>query len=114
MACETIMRRRQTRQQRIVEVKKVIETVDKRLANGKAKAVIDKKTGAIAFTGLDATERDDVSDACIYRKVMQSGSTAAKLAIAKAEQLAGRAVSRTALGHGVHSHDGGATWHHGH
>lgn len=114
MACETIIRRKQTRQQRIAEVKKVIETVDKRLANGKVKAVVDKKTGAIAFAGLEASERDDVSDACIYRKVMQSGSTAAKLAIAKAEQLAGRTVSQTALGHGVHSHDGGITFHPGH
>jgi hypothetical protein len=38
----------------------------------------------------------------------------AKMEIARAEQLAGRAVSAQAVAGGVHSHDGGHTWHHGH
>ena len=34
--------------------------------------------------------------------------------IARVEQLAGRTADRQALTQGHHSHDGGATWHHGH
>jgi hypothetical protein len=35
----------------------------------------------------------------------------ARLAIQRAEQLAGRSVDRAVIGHGTHSHDGGRTWH---
>jgi hypothetical protein len=31
--------------------------------------------------------------------------------IAKAEQVAGRSVNRQVVGQGVHSHDGGESWH---
>jgi hypothetical protein len=67
--------------------------------------------GGIAFDGLSDAERDGVTDACAYRRLMVSGSALAKAAIARAEQLAGRSVDRRVVGHGVHSHDGGRTWH---
>ena len=111
MACETYFKRNQTIAQRKEEVRKVVETLDRALASGRVKIKIDKSTGAISFEGLTATERDDVTDACAYRRLMISGSAAAKMAIQRAEQLAGRGVSRQALAAGIHSHDGGKSWH---
>jgi hypothetical protein len=52
-----------------------------------------------------------VTDACAMRRIMASGSMAARMAIMKAEQKAGRTVDRKALAQGIHSHDGGRTWH---
>jgi hypothetical protein len=64
--------------------------------------------------GISNEDRDGVTDACAYRRLVVSGSALAKAAIARAEQLAGRQVDRRVLAHGAHSHDGGKTWHEGH
>lgn len=114
MVCETRPRRQQTAAERLAEVKATVEAIARALTTGRAKAVVDRSTGAVAFAGLLDSERNDVSDACTYRRIMAGSNALAKAAIAKAEALAGRSVSRTALTHGVHSHDGGKTFHHGH
>lgn len=114
MPCDRIFKRKQTIQQRAREIKQVVEDVNSLLAAGKVKPVIDRKTGSIAFQGISDTQRDDVSDACIYRRIMVTGSSLAKAKIAQAEMLAGRQVNKGALAQGVHSHDGGASWHNGH
>jgi len=114
MPCDTRRRRGQTTQQRAVEIREVQRKLEAALAAGRAKAIVDKKTGGVAFEGLSAVDRDDVTDACIYRRVMATGSASAKLAIQRAELLAGRGVDKQAVAQGVHSHDGGKTWHHGH
>lgn len=113
MVCDTILRNRQTLSERKAEVKKAITALDKLLQSKKAKAVVGPQ-GAIAFQGWDNQERSGVSDACAYRLIMVSGSALAKAAIARAEQLAGRSVSKQAVGQGVHSHDGGNSWSGGH
>jgi len=114
MPCDTRLKLRQTIQQRKAEVQKVVYDVNSLIAAGKVKPVVDKKTGAIAFQGLDENLRDGVTDACVYRRLMVSGSALTKAKITAAEQVAGRAVDRQALAAGHHSHDGGETWHHGH
>jgi hypothetical protein len=76
--------------------------------------VVDRRTGAIAFDGLDENIRDGVTDACMYRRLMATGSSLTKAAIQRAEQIAGRSVDRKVIANGVHSHDGGRTWHDGH
>lgn len=114
MTCDTRLKPRQTLSQRKAEVKKVVDDVNSLLSVGKIKAVVDKRTGAIAFQGLPDEQRDGVSDACVYRQLMVSGSSLAKAAIMRAEAMAGRPVDKQALAAGVHSHDGGSTWHHGH
>jgi hypothetical protein len=114
MPCDTRLKYRQTISERKAEVKRVISDVSSLVATGKVKPVIDKKTGAIAFQGLDDNIRDGVTDACVYRLMMVSGGALAKAKIAQAEALAGRTVNREALAAGVHSHDGGGSWHHGH
>lgn len=112
MACETRLRPRQTAQERQAEVKKAVSALDLALRMRSVKVVVGKQ-GAVAFQGWD-NGRDDVTDACAYRQIMATGSALARAAIAQAEQLAGRSVSKQVVGQGVHSHDGGRSWHKGH
>jgi hypothetical protein len=112
MVCETRLRPRQSLSERKAEIRDVIARVAADLAAGRVKAVIDRRTGAIAFSGI--SDKRDVLDACIYRMIMSGTNMSAKLAIIKAEQMTGRAVDRQVVGHGVHSHDGGVSWHPGH
>lgn len=110
MPCDTRLKKNQTIQQRAAEVRKVAERVTVGLAVGRVKVKVGPQ-GAVAFVGLSDEERDGVTDACIYRRVLVSGSALARAAVARAEQLAGRSVDRAVVGHGAHSHDGGGTWH---
>ena len=111
MVCETRLKPRQTTQQRAEEIRRAVAKLSDALASGRVKAKVGPQ-GAIAFIGLGEAERDDgISDACAYRRLMVSGSALAKAAIARAEQLAGRAVDRKVLARGIHSHDLGKTWH---
>lgn len=109
MACETMLRPQQTIQERIAEVRKVLGLVDRGLLKRSIKPVVGKN-GAITFTGIKAEDRGGVTDACIYRRIMATGSSLAKAEIARAEQIAGVTVNRQMIGQGVHSHDGGETW----
>lgn len=120
MPCDTIRGNvydenlRQTRRQTITERKReIVATVDtlaKKLADGSVKAVVSKQ-GAIAFAGLNAADRNGVTDACAYRRLLVSGSPLAKAKLAQAEMLAGRSVDKQVIGQGTHSHDGGVSWH---
>ena len=110
MPCDTKLKKNQTIQQRAAEVRRVAERVTAGLAVGRVKVKVGPQ-GAVAFLGLTDEERDGVTDACIYRRVLVSGSALARAAVARAEQLAGRSVDRAVVGHGVHSHNGGETWH---
>ncbi len=121
MPCDTRFKRNyrnsgrtQTISERKAEVKQVVTDVNSLIAAGKIKPMIDRKTGAIAFQGLSDDIRDGVTDACVYRQLMISGNSLTKMAIQRAEQIAGRTVDNKAVQQGVHSHDGGATWHNGH
>jgi hypothetical protein len=113
MPCDTRLKPKQTLQQRADEVRKAVAKLSEGLAAGRIKAKVGPQ-GAIAFEGFAEVERDGITDACAYRRLMVSGSPLARAKIAQAEQLAGRAVDRQALAHGHHSHDGGKSWHHGH
>ena len=113
MACETVLKPRQTAVQRKDEVEKRLTVIDKLIAAGRVGVKVGPQ-GAVTLTGLADADRDGLTDVCVYRALMKSGSAKAKMAILKAEQLAGRSVSRSALAAGIHSHDGGATWGSGH
>lgn len=110
MPCNTRLKPRQTVSQRAAEIRKAGERIDALLAAGRVKATVGKQ-GGIAFTGIPDDVRDGMTDACVYRAIMARGSHAAKLAIAKAEKLAGRAVDKKVVASGLHSHDNGETWH---
>ena len=111
MPCDTRVKRNQTLQQRASEVRDVVAKIGAKLASGAVKIKVGP-TGGVALEGITDQERDDVTDACIYRRIMASGSAMAKLAFQRAEQLSGRSINRQSLAHGHHSHDGGVTWHH--
>lgn len=109
MACDMMLARNQTMGQRKEQVRKAVSVIGELLANRRAQVKVGPQ-GAVTFTGIPDADRAGITDACVYRLVMQSGSAGAKLAIQRAEQLAGRAVDRRAVARGVHSHDGGQTW----
>jgi hypothetical protein len=111
MPCDTTLKAGQTIQQRAEEVRSVVQRVQVGLTGGTVKVKVGPQ-GAVAFDGLNDAQRDRVTDACIYRRIMATGSVLAKAAIAKAELMAGRNVDRQVIGQGAHSHDGGHTWHH--
>ena len=110
MPCETMRKPNQTAAQRMTEVRKAAQRIDTLLASRRAAVKVGPQ-GAVVFTGIPDSDRDGLTDACIYRILSRTGSTAARLAITRAEQLAGRAVDRRTVAHGTHSHDGGASWH---
>ena len=106
MACETRLKPRQTISERATEVREAMV----RLAAGRVKVTLGPN-GVPMFTGWEGASRDGITDACAYRRIMASGSVTMQQAIAKAEIMAGRPVNKAAVAQGVHSHDGGATWH---
>lgn len=114
MPCDTRRRRGQSLSVRKEEVRKVMYDVNSLIAAGKVTPVVDRATGSIAFKGILDAIRDDVTDACILRGMLANGNSLTRAAIARAEQLAGRTINKQAVSQGIHSHDGGDTWHNGH
>jgi hypothetical protein len=113
MPCDRKLRKGETISQRAEAIRKAVESLAAGLGASRIKAIIGPQ-GAIAFLGWSEEDRNGVDDNCAYRRIMATGSALAKAAIMRAEQLAGRSVNKQALAQGVHSHDRGATWHHGH
>lgn len=111
MVCDTRLRARQTPEQRREEVRQAVVALDKALTAKLVKARVGPQ-GAIAFEGW--RNEFGVSDACAYRQIMLKGSAIARAEIARAEQMAGRGVSKEALMQGIHSHNGGKSWDKGH
>lgn len=94
----------------MTEVRKAVARIDSLISSRKVSVKVGPQ-GAVTFTGISDDDRDGVTDACVYRMLATSGSAATRMAIARAEQIAGRAVDRKVVAHGTHSHDGGVTWH---
>lgn len=110
MPCDTKLKRNQTIQQRAEEVRRAVGRIDFLLLSRRVKPKVGAQ-GAIAFEGIPEDVRDGVTDACIYRRIMATGSALAKAELARAELLAGRSVDRRVIAQGHHSHDGGQSWH---
>ena len=113
MPCDTRTLPNQTFSERKTEVRTALAQLQAAIAAGTVRPVVGKQ-GAIAFAGWLDQDRRRVSDACAYRLLMATASATTKLKIAQAEQLAGRTVNKQALAAGVHSHDQGVSWSHGH
>lgn len=111
MPCDSVRSTpQQTLAERMAEVRSASARIAALLAQQKVKVKIGPQ-GAIAFIGIPDQDRVGMTDACIYRRVMASGTHAARQAIVKAEQLSGRTVDKRMVAQGIHSHDGGASWH---
>lgn len=109
MPCDTIRKTpEQTSEERRLEITRSIQRLQEGLANGTVTAVVGP-TGGVTFRGWTG-QSDRVTDLCAYRRLMATNSPELRRAMAKAEALAGRGVSQTALASGLHSHDGGKTW----
>ena len=109
MPCDRNLKPQQTIQGRAEEIRRVVATLASGLATGRYKVKIGPQ-GGVAFDGLTAAERDGVTDACAYRRLLATGSPLALAAIARAEQIAGRTIDKRMVAQGVHTHDG-VTWH---
>lgn len=103
MPCDTVRQKGQSLSERKAELKKKAEQIAKDLAAGRIRMKVGPQ-GAVAFVGQ--FDRGGMTDACIYRRVMAGNNVVAKLKIAAAGP-----VSKVAIGQGIHSHDGGSTWH---
>ena len=103
----------QTLDQRKQQVRDAITSIDALLKKRNVRPIVGPN-GAITFAGIADDIRAGITDACIYRRIMASGSALARAEIARAEAMAGRKVNVQTVASGVHSHDGGDTWHHGH
>jgi hypothetical protein len=111
MPCDTKTLPGQTLTDRKNEVRDAIKALSAGLVSGKIKTIVGPQ-GAVAFDGW--TERSRVTDACAYRVLMVQGSALAKAKIEAAQTMSGRMINKQVIGAGVHSHDGGKTWHSGH
>lgn len=109
MPCDSVRTRQQTIGERALEVRAAIASLDRALLRRQVKVVVGPQ-GAIAFTGWNEQERNGVTDACAYRRIMATGSSMAKMEIMRAEQMAGRTVDRSVVNAGVHYHEGSG-WH---
>jgi hypothetical protein len=110
MPCDTWVNQGQTLAERKTQISTLTKQIDAMISSGKVTVKVGVN-GAVVFINLPKEERGGVTDACIYRRMMVSGSQLARQKIAQAEMLAGRGVNKQALARGVHSHDRGQTWH---
>lgn len=112
MPCDSMRQPGQTEEQRRAEIDRALADLERRLEQGEVEVIVGDN-GALAFNGW-SEGRNRVSDVCAYRALAADGSFALRQAIARAEAVAGRQMDENVVAAGVHSHDGGKTWHPGH
>jgi MoxR-like ATPase len=112
MPCEAWRARaEQTLAERKEEIKEATTILDKLIMQKKVKVVVGKQ-GAVTFVGdAWARNRRGITDACAYRRLVTTGSVLTRTEISRAETLAGVKIDQKVVAQGVHSHDGGASWH---
>lgn len=111
MACAGMLAPNQTLAQRMAEVDGKLKTLATSIGSGIVRIGIGAN-GAIVFSNWN--DRAGLSDACAYRALSLSGSWELRQAVARAEAMTGRKINANAVASGVHSHDGGRTFHNGH
>lgn len=111
MPCISTIPAGMTLVERQTQIEKALKRLEASLSSGKVQVRIGGN-GAVAFAGW--TDRDDVTDVCALRALTLQNSWALRQAIARAESAQGRKVNPNAVASGVHSHDGGRSWHPGH
>lgn len=108
MACDSMIPRGMTKEQRDAEIQAALAALEQRLKAKTAKLTVSINGGVVIDGWKD---RAGVNDACAVRKLLASNSWEMRQAIARAEQTSGRKVNTQAIGAGLHSHDRGKTWH---
>jgi len=87
--------------------KSALLRLDAALQAGTVQVVIGR-AGGIAFRGWK--DNAGVSDLCAYRALASGNSPTLRRALARAEAMSGNKIDPRAIGAGMHSHDGGASW----
>jgi hypothetical protein len=103
MACFSMRKPGQTLEQRMAQAKAALKRLEAKLQAGQVRLNI-APNGAVQFAGWQ--DRDDISDVCAYRTLSAEGSSALRMAVARAEAMQGRKVNPNAVAAGWHSHDG--------
>ena|SRR5712664_3975697 len=109
MACDTRTLPNETLAQRKASVQDAVAKLEKLLATGSVQAVIGPQ-GGISFRGWGNSDRNRITDACAYRRLLAGNSAVLRRQLARAEVVAGRKVDPKAVAAGEHSHDDGRTW----
>lgn len=108
MACDSMIPQGMTQEERQAEIKAALAELEQRLKAKTAKLTV-AINGGVVIDGWQ--NRKSVNDACAVRKLLAANSWEMRKAIAAAEQASGRKVNVQAVSGGLHSHDGGKTWH---
>lgn len=111
MACNTQRREGQTFAERAAEVAAALARLRRYIAAGQVQIVVGAN-GAVTLTGWK--DRDGLTDTCAVRSLLAESAPEFKRALEAAERRTGRKHNPSAVAAGVHSHDGGRTWHGGH
>ena len=109
MPCDTMRQAGQTATQRKKQIRNAADRLEALIQAGSVQVIIGRM-GGVAFKNWTAQDRAGISDVCAYRALTRRGSSALRMAMIRAEAMAGRSVDRRAVAAGLHSHDGGATW----
>lgn len=113
MPCDSRIPKGMSLEQRNKQITEKLRLLEANLSAGKVKITIGTN-GALAFNGWNGDDRSEITDVCAYRALSAENSWALRQAISRAEAQSGRKMNPQAIGAGVHSHDGGKTWHPGH
>lgn len=107
MPCDAIRSKPyQTLEQRMEEIREKTAIIGGLIVQNKVKAVVGPQ-GAVTFTGIPDDVRAGMTDGCIFRRI--TSPTGNALAAAKIAQAG--PVNKQVIAQGIHSHDGGSTWH---
>lgn len=110
MVCDRTLTPGQTLEERMKEVDAALKALETAINSGNVKLTI-APNGQPLLTGWGEKERKGLTDACTYRTLAVQGSFALKQAQQAAERLSGRKINGVMLNSGVHTHNGGKTWH---
>jgi hypothetical protein len=85
-----------------------LERLRAAIGAGTVQVVVAKGTGAFALKGWALADREDVSDVCAYRALLNTPEM--RRAIQRAQAMANTPLNQQTIASGLHSHDGGSTW----
>lgn len=109
MPCDTIREPEETPEDRKRTIMETVARLEAGLSSGQVKVKVGP-SGGVAFAGWPQSTRNGVTDLCAFRRLQSMNSAPLRMALARAEALAGRKADPRAIASGLHSHDGGSTW----
>lgn len=90
-----------------------LKVLERKLAAKEVTLEVSRQ-GVLSFKNWNEVDRGGLADSCAYRALSQANSGEFRRALAAAEARAGVKLDRRFINAGIHSHDGGKTFHNGH